>query len=102
MASHPKCQQGCLNRLIGAIARTLSRKHLIKTSSGKSRRLIPLELERLNMFPDNFTEFGKNKDGTVYNLLDSKRAFLMGNALVIGCVENIGKTLLNRLSHNTL
>ena len=76
-------------------------KHLIRTSSGKSRRLIPLELERLNMFPDNFTELGKNKDGTVYNLLDSKRAFLMGNALVIGCVEKIGKTLLNRLSHNT-
>ena len=29
-------------------------KHLIKTSTGKSRILVPLELERLNMFPDDY------------------------------------------------
>ena len=75
-------------------------KHLIKTHSGQYRRLLPTELEKLNMFPDSFTEFGKEKDGTEYNLLDSRRAFLMGNALVTGCVKQIGKVLLNRLSHN--
>jgi DNA (cytosine-5)-methyltransferase 1 len=69
-------------------------KHLIKTASNLSRRLTPIELERLNMFPDNFTKFGKNKDGIVYELLDSKRAFLMGNALVVGCVKLIGKELI--------
>ena len=61
--------------------------------------MIPIELERLNMFPDNFTKFGKDKAGNVYELLDTKRAFLMGNALVTGCVTQIGKSLLNRLSH---
>lgn len=74
-------------------------KHLINTENGKSRRLIPIELERLNMFPDNFTKYGKDKAGNVYELLDTKRAFLMGNALVTGCVTQIGKSLLNRLSH---
>ena len=33
-------------------------KHLIQTSNGKSRRLVPIELERLNMFPDDFTKIG--------------------------------------------
>lgn len=43
------------------------------------RRLTPIELERLNMFPDDHTK----------GVSDSKRAFLMGNALVIGIVEKI-------------
>ena len=30
-------------------------KHVVLTPSGRYRRLIPLELERLNMFPDNHT-----------------------------------------------
>ena len=52
-------------------------KHVIKIN-GKYRRLTPIELERANMFPDNHN--------LVY--LIQKRAFLMGNALVIGIVEN--------------
>lgn len=62
-------------------------KHVILTESGKFRRLTPLELERLNMFPDNFTEHPK--------VSNTKRAFLMGNALVVGIVEKIGKSLIN-------
>ncbi len=69
-------------------------KHLIKTTSNRSRRLVPLELERLNMFPDNFTKYGKDKEGSVYELLNTKRAFLMGNALVVGCVKRIGIELI--------
>ena len=60
-------------------------KHVIKTPSGRYRRLIPLELERLNMFPDNHTLHGEVSDG--------KRAFLMGNALVCGVVREVGKSL---------
>ena len=70
-------------------------KHLIQTNSGKSRRLIPLELERLNMFPDNFTAIGLNDNGEEYKVLDTKRAFLMGNAMVTGIVSKIGKSLLD-------
>jgi len=60
-------------------------KHVVKTPSGRFRRLIPIELERLNMFPDNHTMHPKVSDG--------RRAFLMGNALVCGIVERIGKSL---------
>lgn len=58
--------------------------HIIKDPvTGKLRRLVPLELERIQMFPDNHTM------GTT----DKKRGFLMGNALVCGIVERIGKGL---------
>jgi len=62
-------------------------KHVIKTESGRLRRLMPIELERLNMFPDNHTE----------GVSDTKRAFIMGNALVVGVIEKIGKELVNQL-----
>lgn len=60
-------------------------KHVVKTPSGRFRRLIPVELERLNMFPDNHTYHP--------NVSDGRRAFLMGNALVCGVVQEIGKSL---------
>lgn len=62
-------------------------KHVIQTSSGRYRRLMPIELERLNMFPDNHTA----------GATDMRRAFLMGNALVTGIVERIGIVLKERM-----
>jgi len=64
-------------------------RHAIKDETGRIRRLIPLELERLNMFPDNHT--------LLEGVPDSKRAFLMGNALVCGVIEKIGAELYRRL-----
>jgi len=58
-------------------------KHVV-CINGKHRRLTPIELERLNMFPDNHTK----------GVTDTKRAFLMGNALVVGIVEKLGYNLL--------
>jgi DNA (cytosine-5)-methyltransferase 1 len=63
-------------------------KHVIQTPKGY-RRLSPVELERLNMFPDNHTKF----DG----ISDTKRAFFMGNALVVGVIEKIGINLYKRI-----
>ena len=60
-------------------------KHVVLTPSGRYRRLIPIELERLNMFPDNHTLHAEVSDG--------RRAFLMGNALVCGVVQEVGKSL---------
>ena len=60
-------------------------KHVVQTKSGRYRRLLPIELERMNMFPDNHTLHPQVSDG--------RRAFLMGNALVCGIVEQIGKSL---------
>ena len=63
-------------------------KHVVHTSKGL-RRLTPIELERLNTFPDDHTKL----DG----ISDTKRAFFMGNALVVDLVERIGVALLEQL-----
>ena len=64
-------------------------KHIIYQDN-KYRRLTPLELERLNMFPDNHTLHPE--------VTDSKRAFIMGNALVVGVVSKIGKQLIKQIN----
>jgi len=64
-------------------------KHVILSERGL-RRLTPVELERLNMFPDDHTK--------LEGITDAKRAFFMGNALVVGVVEKIGKSLYNQIN----
>ena len=59
-----------------------------KLNLGKTqwlRRLTPVELERLNGFPDNHTELAT----------DGRRAFFMGNALVTGVVSLIANAILD-------
>ena len=58
-------------------------KHIIEQPSGRYRRLTPVELERLNGFPDGWT----------LGMQDARRAFCMGNALVVGLVERIAAEL---------
>jgi DNA (cytosine-5)-methyltransferase 1 len=65
-------------------------KHVIQTVKGY-RRLSPVELERLNMFPDDHTKL----DGVT----DTKRAFFMGNALVVGVIEKIGIALTQKIQN---
>ncbi len=65
-------------------------KHVIQTPKG-FRRLSPVELERLNMFPDNHTFLN--------SITDTKRAFFMGNALVVGVIEKIGFELYKQIKN---
>lgn len=67
-------------------------KHVIM-QGGRFRRLTPIELERLNGFDDNWTLSGQR----IPELSPSRRAFLMGNALVIGVVSRLASEL--RKSH---
>lgn len=62
-------------------------KHVIRDpKTGRLRRLVPEELEELNGFPRGWTDTGMS---------DGKRAFMMGNALVVGLVERIGKRMID-------
>jgi DNA (cytosine-5)-methyltransferase 1 len=63
-------------------------KHVVVSDRGL-RRLTPVELERLNMFPDNHTK--------MEGITDTKRAFFMGNALVVGVIEKIGEALYKQI-----
>ena len=64
-------------------------KHVIKTKSGKLRRLTPIELEKLNMFPEDHTKL--TYDDNI--VPDTKRSFIMGNALVVGVIRGLGESL---------
>lgn len=63
-------------------------KHVVEAVPGRYRRLTPVELERLNGFPDNHTE----------GATAAKRAFLMGNALIVDVVEDLGRSLMRKIA----
>ena len=72
--------------IVTAEGKTPSRmRHIIK-KNGTWRRLFPIAL-RLNQFPDDWTKI----DG----ISDSRRGFLMGNALVVGVIERLREPLKN-------
>ena len=56
--------------------------HIIKDpKDGRLRILTPIECERINQFPDNWTNSG---------MPEKRRYFMMGNALVCGIIKKIG------------
>lgn len=57
---------------------------IVDPETNKIRHLTPLECERLNQFPDNWTNIG---------ISDRKRYFLMGNALVCGVIQKLSKPI---------
>lgn len=68
----------------GGISRTT---HVIEDYTTKKPRLLtPVECERINGFPDDWTNTG---------MTDKRRNFMMGNALVVGIIERIGKEIEN-------
>ena len=88
MAFPDKLDRPSRTIVTGEGGKSVSRfKHVIQTDSGRYRRLLPLELERLNMFDDNWT----------LGAPDAKRAFFMGNALVVGIVEKLSNSLLKEI-----
>lgn len=63
-------------------------KHVI-VQNNRHRRLTPVELEKLNGFEPDWTRFDVNGQ----EISATRRAFFMGNALVIGLVKMVGETL---------
>jgi len=58
--------------------------HIIKDfNNNELRVLTPVECERLNQFPDNWTD----------TMPEKKRYFMMGNALVCGVIKKMGKEI---------
>ncbi|WEV53334.1 DNA cytosine methyltransferase [Bifidobacterium sp. ESL0704] len=59
-------------------------KHVIRAQDGRLRRLVPDELDQIQMFPKGWTNTG---------MTDGHRAFCMGNALVVGIPHRIGEVI---------
>lgn len=64
--------------------------HLLKID-GKYRLITPIEAERLQDFPDDWTKYKLNSKGEVVEVSDRMRMFFMGNALVTGIVTRIAE-----------
>ena len=67
-------------------------KHVVGMPNGHYRRLMPIELERINTFPDDHTKIG--------DISDNKRAFFMGNALVTEIVTRLGLSLAEAIEND--
>lgn len=59
--------------------------HIIKDPKNKRLRILtPIECERINQFPDDWTNSG---------MPEKRRYFMMGNALVCGIIKRLGKQI---------
>ena len=73
---------------------TVNRSTHFLNVNGKYRLITPVEAERLQEFPDNWTALKRLSDGTVTEVSDKMRMFFMGNALVTDIVRKIGEFIV--------
>jgi DNA (cytosine-5)-methyltransferase 1 len=57
------------------------------------RRLTPRECERLQGFPDDWTRWGLRRNGGAFELSDTQRYKLLGNAVTVNVAEFLGARL---------
>ena len=73
---------------------TVNRSTHFLNVNGRYRLITPVEAERLQDFPDNWTALKRLSDGTVTEVSDKMRMFFMGNALVTDIVRKIGEFIV--------
>ena len=72
---------------------TVNRSTHFLNVNGRYRLITPIEAERLQDFPDDWTRYKKNSAGEIVEVSDRMRMFFMGNALVTEIVKRIGDEL---------
>ncbi len=65
---------------------------------GSLRRLTPIECERLQGFPDDWTKWGMF-DGEKKEISDSQRYKMLGNAVSVAVVSAIGDKMIGKQSN---
>ena len=65
---------------------------------GRLRRLTPMECERLQGFPDDWTKKGMDEEGNVHKISDTQRYKMLGNAVTTNVVEAI----VGKFAYHTL
>jgi DNA (cytosine-5)-methyltransferase 1 len=61
------------------------------------RRLTPRECERLQGFPDDWTQWGMDESGKRINLSDAARYTGLGNAVCVNVAEHLGRQIVEAL-----
>jgi len=67
-------------------------RHNSDYAISRMRRLTEIECERLQGFPENWTQYG-NYDGTIKPIAKTQRYKLIGNAVTVNIVELVAKRL---------
>jgi len=80
---------------IGTLRQNMLNGGSLIVENNNFRKLTPLECERLQAFPDNWTKFGINEVGNKYQISDNKRYKALGNAITVNIVETIVRRLYN-------
>lgn len=57
------------------------------------RKLTPMECERVQGFPDEWTKYGVKDNGETIEISDSQRYKQLGNAVTVNVIEHFGKAL---------
>lgn len=68
---------------------TSVQKDNLLLKQAKIRRLTPKECERLQAFPDNWTQYGLSEKGETIPISDSQRYKCCGNAVTVNVVQHI-------------
>ena len=91
------CRNGCESEINAALqssaCHNLNSNNVCREGAAV-RRLTPLECERLQGMPDNWSKYGINEKGEVYELSDSARYRLQGN----GIATPFWRWLMKRIS----
>tara|TARA_R110002020_G_scaffold164988_1_gene352187 strand:+ start:14547 stop:15893 length:1347 start_codon:yes stop_codon:yes gene_type:complete len=93
-----KVDESVSGTLTGAIGRGgssseyLSMLKKLEKTTGKIRRLTPIECERLQGFPDNWTQYGEY-DGEVKKVSNTQRYKTCGNAVTVDVVYEVVRQL---------
>lgn len=90
-----KRQNGRRMKENGEESFTLTGQDIHGVAVGQSiRRLTPIECERLQAFPDNWTKYGIDKNGKQVEISDSQRYKVCGNAVTTSVITAIGNAFL--------
>ena len=98
-----RIKEGEANTLnTGEGCRTQSSANYVITEKSKIRRLTPLECERLQGFPDNWTKVatGVTKGNRIKHMSDTQRYKMCGNAVTVPVIEDILDALDNKCLQN--
>lgn len=63
---------------------------------GVIRRLTPLECERLQGFPDNWTKFGVDQNDNIVQMSDTQRYKMCGNAVTTNVIQAVFEKLFDK------
>jgi len=67
------------------------------------RRLTPVECERLQGFPDGWTDIGEYEaNGKKQNSSDSKRYRALGNSIAVNCWDGVLHRIADRCTEKTM